>query len=112
MTAYGAGYLNIPAALSNTAISTKSAVSPRLYRDAVGNVLMNTSDLFKTDQVIWGTSGLNNLQGIWGEQVIWGTQVIWGSQVLWGDATWNDQVIWGTGSSTVDLTSKAINGEN
>ena len=112
ITAYGAGYLNIPAALANTAVATKSAVSPRLFRDAVGNVLMNTSDLFKTDQVIWGTSGLNNLQGIWGDQVIWGTQVIWGSQVLWGDANWTDQVIWGTGSSTVDLTSTAINGEN
>ena len=109
---YGAGYLNIPAALSCTAVATKPATSPRLYRDAAGNVLVNQSQILWGTQVIWGVNGVNNLQVIWGNQVIWGTQVLWGSQVIWGTAVWADQVIWGTGSSTVDLTSKAIYGEN
>jgi serine protease AprX len=109
---FGAGYLNIPSALVNTAVATKPALSPKLFRDTAGNVQVSATNLFGTDQVIWGTSGLNNLQGIWGDQVIWGTKVIWGSQVLWGDATWTDQVIWGTSSSKVDLTNTAIRGEN
>lgn len=112
VTAYGAGYLNIPAALASTAVATKPANSPSLYRDTVGNVLVNGNQVLWGTQVIWGVSGANNLQVIWGNQVIWGTQVIWGSQVLWGDANWTDQVIWGTGSSNVDLTSTAIKGEN
>jgi serine protease AprX len=110
--AYGAGYLNIPAALASTAVATKPATSPSLYQDALGVVQVNTNQILWGTQVIWGVSGVNNLQVIWGNQVIWGTQVLWGNQVIWGSSIWADQVIWGTGSSTVDLTSKAIYGEN
>jgi serine protease AprX len=109
---YGAGYLNIPAALSNTAVATRSALSPRLYRDNLGAVYVDQAGLLGGTQVIWGVNGVNNLQGVWGSQVIWGTQVLWGSQVIWGSTVWADQVIWGTNSSTVDLTSTAIRGEN
>ncbi len=112
VTAYGAGYLNIPAALASTAVATKPATSPSLYRNTAGNVLVNGNQILWGTQVIWGVNGVNNLQVIWGNQVLWGTQVLWGSQVIWGSTTWTDQVIWGSGSGNVDLTSKAIYGEN
>ncbi len=111
ITAHGAGYLNIPAALASTAVATGPARSPSLYRDALGVVQVNTSQVLWGNQVIWGVNGVNNLQVIWGNQTIGGTQVLWGNQVLWGSSVWADQVIWGTNSSTVDLSSLVLTGE-
>jgi serine protease AprX len=115
---YGAGYLNIPAALASAAVPTMAAKSPSLSRDANGNVYVDPSlVIWGTDArgslVIWGVSGVNNLQVIWGTQVLWGTSanVLDASLVIWGTNVWNDLVIWGTGSSSVDLSSTAIKGE-
>jgi serine protease AprX len=109
---YGAGYLNIPGALTNTAVATSPALSPQLYRDASGNVCIDTKNLLGGTQVIWGVNGISNLQVLWGTQVIWGSQTISGSQIIWGSAVWEDQVIWGTSGNKVDLTSTTLNGEN
>src|SRR5205085_2259524 len=57
---YGAGYVNILAALGCKSIATKAALSPALYRDGLGNVLIDTSNI------------------MWGSQIIWGTDVGWG----------------------------------
>ena len=110
-TAYGAGYLNIPAALASGAVANGPARSPGLYRDASGHVLVNSSQILSGNQVIWGVNGIDNLQVIWGNQVIWGSQVLWGSQVIWGSSTWTDNGVWGAASSTVDLSSVTLNGE-
>ncbi len=120
---YGAGYLNIPAALANTAVTTQYALSPSLLIDEV-------TQEFYIDQSTWGNQAMwgtiTNLQAIWGTQAIWGSarQALWGSgrkalwgsarQALWGSARqaiWGNQAIWGSTSSAVDLTSTAINGE-
>lgn len=39
--AFGAGYLNIPAALASTIVATGPALSPSLYRDEEGNVYVD-----------------------------------------------------------------------
>ena len=108
---YGAGYLNITAALQCTASPTLPAMSPRLVKDAVNGVVKMDNVLWGNN-VIWGLSGVNNpLNVIWGNNVIWGTNVLWGSNVLWGQNVWTDNVIWGTSDSSVDLTSVAIKGD-
>jgi serine protease AprX len=114
---YGAGHLNITAALQSTAIATQSALSPALIRDSTGSVLVDTSQIIwgtaGGSQIIWGINGVNDLRVIWGSQVIWGTSLnqLSASQIIWGTSVWADQIIWGTSNSAVDLTSTAIQGE-
>jgi serine protease AprX len=115
---YGAGYLNIPAALSNVALPTVYALSPNLSVNTTNSTLVLNPTLW-SNQAIWGISGVWGSQALWGElatwgdQAIWGTQGIWGSQALWGDLSgWTDQAIWGTTSDTADLSNIVIQGEN
>ncbi|WP_309721144.1 S8 family peptidase, partial [Armatimonas sp.] len=118
-TAYGAGLLNIPAALNNRAQPTVYARSPVLSLNS-----SRTRVRVDVSKAIWGIS-VNGTQAIWGEQAIWGTQAIWGEQAIWGstnpylsmgsfmiaDPVWTDQAIWGSTTDAVDLTSTAILGE-
>ncbi len=109
---FGAGYVNIPAALSCATTLGNYAVSPRLYRDAAGNVKVDLSTVLWGTGVFWGDPDLPTLQVIWGSNVLWGTNILWGSQVIWGTDIWtDDQVIWGSTSTAVDLTSTALKGE-
>jgi serine protease AprX len=131
---FGAGYLNIAAALARTEVAEGHAVSPRVFRDTLGNVRIDGAQIVGGTQVIWGPAigwGLETvttLQVIWGRsvepitQVIWGngllgeviqpiSQVIWGSGAIFSNPLWTDQMIWGESSGAVDLTSKALSGE-
>jgi serine protease AprX len=115
---YGAGYLNIPAALACKAVPTMSAISPGLAADSLGNVYVDPNMVIwgtgvNGTQVIWGVSGVNNLQVIWGTQVLWGTSanILNASQVLWGQSVWTNTSTSVQSSSSVDLTSTAIYGE-
>jgi serine protease AprX len=107
---FGAGMLNIPAALSSTVTPTQYALSPRLVRDSDGNVQISMDSSFWGTRAIWGT-GVNDLRAIWGVQAIWGVNTISSSQAIWGLGIWFDQAIWGTGNAVADLTDKVINGE-
>ena len=119
---YGAGYLNIPAALACTYTATQPALSPSLVWSPWGLVFVNASPLFSNGNGLWGT-GLIQLGSVWGSQVIWGentlsgSQVIWGenvlsgSQVIWGENVWNSQVIWGESNPQADLSATAILGD-
>lgn len=104
---YGAGYLNIPAALKCAVTASQPAMSPSLSQDALGNVFINM------DRAIWGTS-LTDLRAIWGTRAIWGesTNVLDASRAIWGTSVWSDRAIWGTDTSAVDLTSTVLTGEN
>ena len=62
---YGAGYLNIPAALKNTAVAAQPTLSPTLTEDSKGNVSINAAGLLSASHIIWGTS-LTDLHIIWG----------------------------------------------
>ena len=113
---YGAGYLDISAALNNTDLPTGSAMSPiAVYDPVTGTVtLTNASGM----SVIWGTSVL------WGDSVIWGSSVfvngssvLWGASVLWGDTTaqgctvlWGTSVVWG--NTTLQGLSDSEDGED
>lgn len=107
---FGAGYLNIPAALSNRAIATSSLTSPSLSADAYGNVYIDMS------RVVWGKtwSGggpITDLRVIWGRAAIAGTNTLSASRVVWGKSVWADTSTWTTDSASVDLSSIAILGE-
>jgi len=114
---YGAGYINIPAALQCTVVATQPAISPSLVQNADGSVTVDESRILwgtsTASRVIWGASGVNDLRVVWGSRVIWGSSanVLSASRVIWGASVWGDRVIWGASSSSVDLTSTAINGE-
>ena len=115
---YGAGYLNITAALASTAVPNQAATSPSLTQDSSGNVYINM------DRAVWGTA-VNGQRAVWGVnsvtdlRAVWGTRALWGSsanllnasRAIWGQSVWSDRAVWGTASSAVDLTSTAISGE-
>jgi len=107
---YGAGYLNIPAALSCSYTASQPALSPSLTRSAWGLVFVNTQPLLTGGQGLWGT-GLMKLGGVWGTQIIWGENILAGSQIIWGENVWDSQIIWGEGISSVDLSSTALLGD-
>ena len=108
---YGAGYLNIPAALASTAVATLPALSPALTEDGAGNVFLNASQITSASHVIWGSAGLTDMHVIWGSNAITGSGLLTDSHVIWGSSVFSDHVIWGTTTSAVDLSSTAINGE-
>ena len=84
---YGAGYLDVNAALSDTDLSTGIALSPTANYDSTNNVVT----LADTSTAAWG-----------GTSVVWGaTSVVWGKQGVWGGGTLSStSVVWG-GTSVV-----------
>jgi serine protease AprX len=106
---FGAGYLNIPAALNCQAVASAYALSPCVYQDDWGFAYIDMSSI-SGERAIWGT-GVNDLRAIWGTRAVWGTSAISSSLSLWGDSVWSDKAIWGHSSGAVDLSSRVINGE-
>lgn len=97
----GAGYLDIPGALSNTDPVNGTALSPIAVRHSGNVYLVADSSSIWSNSVIWGSSV------VWGNAVLSGNSVIWGSSVVWGNTTmdgcsviWGSSVIWGTLSAT------------
>ena len=83
---FGAGYLNIPAALDNkTVVATTSyAVSPVLIVQSDGKMKVSLDATFWVKSSLWGTS-INQLQMLWGTSAISGNTV-WGDQALVGES--------------------------
>jgi serine protease AprX len=116
---FGAGYLNIPAALNCTVTATLPAISPTMYRDANGIVHLDLAGIRWGGTTIWGMetppdappSTPPDAQLIWGTDVSAEDGAVPNSQLIWGTGVWEDQLIWGTSSTQVDLSSKAITGE-
>lgn len=118
---YGAGYLNIPAALSATgSIPLLPARTPSLVRTASGWVILDPNQLGSSAtgrNIIWGTAGFSpNI--IWGTagfapNIIWGTAgyVLGNSNVIWGTNLWTSLTAYPVGSSNADLSATAIFGE-
>ncbi len=101
---YGAGYLNIPAALACSYVAASPALSPSVFCDAAGTMTVGDSPLLG--------SGL----GVWGTQILWGDRVLSASQVIWGESAgsgdvWNSQILWGDSTSSTDLSSTALLGD-
>lgn len=107
---YGAGYLDIPAALRSTVVATRPAVSPSLAKDSFGNVFINVPSVWGPS--LWGT-GVTDLRAVWGSRAVWGTSVAYvdGSRAVWGSSVWADRAVWGSSQGNADLSSTAISGE-
>ncbi len=118
---YGAGYLNIPAALTCPYTATAPALSPTVSCDpATGQITVADSPLLTSGQGVWGT-GLLDLASVWGTQIVWGDNILSASQIIWGDSihssVWNRQIVWGdsTGAgldqASTDLSATALLGD-
>jgi serine protease AprX len=107
---YGAGYLDVNAALNNKDLAKGLALSPTAIRNPDGSVtIVNTSSAaFGGTSVVWGAASL-----IWGNSVVWGinafssNSVVWGAQsVVWGaSSVTGTSVVWGIASSAASDAS-------
>jgi serine protease AprX len=97
---YGAGYIDIPAAMQSQVVATSPALSPSVSEDAYGNV--NLSPSFLTGQnALWGT-GLAGAGSVYGQRALWGTATLSSSNALWGTGFWS-------ASATTTITSQSMN---
>jgi serine protease AprX len=117
---YGAGYLDINAALGDTDVVNGVALSPT----AVYNPTNNTVSIVNTSSVTWGTSVVWGSSVVWGNSIIWGSSVlsansiVWGSSVVWGNSVdngfsvvWGSSIVWGSSTATAAY-SDGQDGEN
>jgi serine protease AprX len=114
---YGAGYLNVNAALGNTDLATGLALSPTAVLNANGSVTVtntNPDSNFAGSSVVWGATSV-----VWGDSVVWGantisaTSVVWGAtSVVWGaTSVTGDSVVWGATSNVATTTSALSDGD-
>ena len=132
---YGAGYLDIPAALASAAVAQGPAASPALLMNSAADTM--TVDLSRAmwGSSLWGT-GIVDLRAMWGSHAMWGSasisssRAMWGSntvfaanqamlggstvsaeRAMWGCSVWSDHAMWGCSSTAVDLSAVALTGE-
>src|SRR5579862_1633089 len=113
---YGAGYLDINAALANTDLATGVALSPTAVVNSNGTVsIVNTStSSFGGTSVVWGATSV-----VWGNSVVWGansftsTSVVWGAtSVVWGaNSVSGYSVVWGATSNLASATTALSEGD-
>src|ERR1700730_12276863 len=114
---YGAGYLDIDAALNNTDFAAGVALSPTAVYDPItGTVsIVNTSVVWGGTSVVWGATSV-----VWGNSVVWGANtitsnsVVWGStSVVWGASSVSGfSVVWGATSTTASPMAAFSDGED
>jgi serine protease AprX len=114
---YGAGYLNINAALGNTDVASGLALSPTAVFNANGSVTVtntNPDSNFAGSSVVWGATSV-----VWGDSVVWGANTISASSVVWGatSVVWGvasitgDSVVWGATTNAATATSALSDGD-
>jgi serine protease AprX len=114
---YGAGYLNINAALGSTDVATGLALSPTAVFNANGSVTVtntNPDSNFAGSSVVWGATSV-----VWGDSVVWGANTISASSVVWGatSVVWGvasitgDSVVWGATTNAATATSALSDGD-
>lgn len=108
---FGAGYLDIPAALSSVVVATQYALSPTLVRNPFGDVLLVRDSSFVGPLGIWGT-------GVDGTHFAWGhagfrqdTDAMSTGGTIWGAGLWTDNGVWSVLNSQVDLSWVVIHGD-
>jgi len=104
---YGAGYLNIPAAMRSTIVATTYALSPTVSRLANGHVAMS-----EEQRAMWGT-GLTDFRALWGTGTTPNGDAITApdERAMWGTAVWTDSFVTSVYSTSVDLTATALKGD-
>ena len=112
---FGAGYLNIPAALASSLTVTQPALSPALKQDSSGTVTIDTtviaSKALSGVSTIWGSKALSGVSTIYGSKALSGVSTVNSSKALSGSSVWGDTTVKTFSTSTVDLSSVAIHGE-
>ncbi len=115
---YGAGYLDIDAALANTDVATGVALSPTaVFNSSTRTVtIVNTSSAaFGGASVVWGANSV-----VWGTSVVWGANALSASSVVWGatSVVWGstsvcgNSVVWGATSSLASATTALSDGDD
>ena len=109
---YGAGYLDIDAALNNTDLANGLALSPTatVHGSGIVTIANTSSSAFGGTSVVWGGTSV-----VWGDSIVWGantissTSVVWGStSVVWGSTSVSGfSVVWGA-TSTTDSSTAAL----
>jgi serine protease AprX len=115
---YGAGYLDIDAALNNTDLATGVALSPT----AVYDPNTNTVNIVNTNSVVWGGASVvwGATSVVWGNSVVWGANTITSNSVVWGSTSvvWGANsvsgfsVVWGAASTTVSPMAAFSDGDD
>ena len=110
---YGAGYLNIPAAIVNVSVPTQFAKSPTLIRLKNGNVVIKIDNAIWGQNAIWGIYGITDFRSMWGVNAIWGSSsnILNNSNAIWGKTFWSDNAIWGVSDIQADISPSVVNGE-
>ncbi len=111
---YGAGYLNIPAALACRYRATQASLSPMLVRDDAGSVFLCAYGDVTGTRAIWGggnTSVVDATRAIWGPATAENTPALTNSYQLYGLNVWFDGWVWGEGYTAADLSMTTIIGE-
>ncbi len=115
---YGAGYLDVDAALGDTDLATGVALSPTAVFNTSTNTvtIANTvpDTLFAGNSVVWSPTSV-----VWGDSVVWGSteilsdSVVWGAtSVVWGSTSiTGDSVVWGATSTVATATSALSDGD-
>jgi serine protease AprX len=116
---YGAGYLDIDAALGDTDLATGVALSPTaVFNSSTDTVTIeNTApdSVFAGSSVVWGANSV-----VWADSVVWGanqissTSVVWGAtSVVWGATSVSgDSVVWGATSTIATATAALDTGDD
>ncbi len=114
---YGAGYLDIDAALADTNLATGVALSPTAVANSNGSITITNTVLdsnFTGSSVVWGTTST-----IWANSVVWGSNVLSASSVVWGatSVVWGAtsvsgySVVWGATSNVASATTALSDGD-
>jgi len=114
---YGAGYLDVNAALGNTDLASGVALSPTAVVNRNGSItIANTvpDSTFAGSSVVWGATSV-----VWGQSVVWGANTISASSVVWGatSVVWGAtscsgySVVWGATSTVAAATSALSDGD-
>ncbi len=126
---YGAGYLDIPAAIASTItlLPGQYALSPQLV-NANGTISVSTSVIGSTN--IWGSKAVTGVSAVYGSKAVTGVNTVFSSKAVTGVSTvsgskavtgvstvfasgvWGDKNSYGTfGGDSVDLSSVVMKGE-
>jgi len=117
--AFGAGYLDIPGALSSSVVAGLYAKSPSVTRLPNGQIQLNRGDSWINGS-LFGT-GDPNSRATWGEafagdptdRATWGEDFVSSpnDRATWGESFWSDTAIYGTYSTCADLSVTALKGD-
>lgn len=112
---YGAGYLNIPAALVSILIPTQYALSPQL---TVANGTFSYSAGLLGSTPVWGSKAISGSKAVSGATALYGSKAVSGSSAIamskavsGSSAVADTSTCKSSGAAVVDLSCVALKGE-